>query len=296
MPYYNHKQPADIHLVVKEAGELMSFLIQALPKKNRNNIKTMLKERQVEVNGTAVTQFNHPLQAGQKIIIRHSRGSDEKSLRGITILHEDAELIAIDKHAGILSVPSKSSKHQNAQGILQRHVRLQGKRTGVFPLQRLERESSGVMLFACNENLQKQFLRKWDKLVQQRSYLVVVEGTVEAEKGEIRSYINESGGFKVSSSQNSEKGELAETSYKVLKRSALFSMLEVHVKGGKKDQIRVHMVELGHPVIGDLKYGSQTNPSDRLGLHAWKLTVQHPVTEDLISIEAPVPRKLSRLF
>ncbi|MFZ5939202.1 MAG: RluA family pseudouridine synthase [Bacteroidota bacterium] len=286
----------DQHFRVTKSVELMSFLTEVLPGKNRNNIKTMLRENQILVNGISESQFNRPLAAGNEVTVKAYRGGEEKSLRGITILYKDNDLIAIDKHAGILSVPDKNGRQQTALGILIKHVKFENRSNVVYPIQRLERESSGVMLFARSEKIQGLFQKKWNDLVKDRVYLAVVEGEIENDEGTISSFIRDDSGYRVGSSQDRLKGDFAETSYRVIRRSRLFTMLEIRIKQGKRDQIRVHMAESGHPVIGDKKYGSDLNPSDRLGLHAWKLEVIHPLTGENIRIESPIPRKLSRLF
>lgn len=290
------KQKQNRIFSVTEPDELMKFLIARMPDKNRNNIKSLLANKQVIVDGQAVRQFNHPLAPGQKVEIRWNRIPEEKQYRGITILYEDKDIIVIDKHSGVLSIATDSQKSNTAYNMLSTHVKTRGSANKIFVVHRLDRETSGLMMFAKSEEVQRILQSNWHEIVTERSYLAIVEGVPEKQKGTVTSYLRESKALIVHSSQDPESGDKAVTHYQVIKSGNGFSMLKVNLESGKKNQVRVHMKDLGHPVIGDKKYGSKVNPIGRLGLHARVLAFRHPVNGEPMRFETSVPRKFARLF
>jgi 23S rRNA pseudouridine1911/1915/1917 synthase len=290
------RHPENAVLEVTQKDELMKFLINYLPKKNRNNIKSLLANKQVFVDGKVIKQFNHPLVPGQKVEIRWSRIPEEKKYQGITIVYEDDDIIVIDKHAGLLSIATDSQKSKTAYNMLSAHVKTRGSGNKIFIVHRLDRETSGLMMFARSERVQHILQSGWHDIVKERSYIAIVEGVPEKKKGTVTSYLRESKALIVYSSQDPENGEKAVTHYEVMKSEKNYSMLKVNLESGKKNQVRVHMQDLGHPVIGDKKYGSKTDPIGRLGLHARVLSFNHPLNNQLLRFETPVPRKFARLF
>ncbi|MCD4736789.1 MAG: RNA pseudouridine synthase [Bacteroidales bacterium] len=283
-------------LRVEEETELMKFLIISLPQKNRNNIKSLLANKQITVDGMPVKQFNHPLIPGQEVEIRWSRIPEEKKYRGITIVYEDHFLVVIDKHAGMLSITTNSEKTLTAYNMLSKHVKGQGGGNKIFIVHRLDRETSGLMMFAKSEKVQKTLQSNWHNIIAERTYIAIVEGVPEKREGIITSYLRESSALIVYSSQNPKDGYKAVTRYEVIKSGREYSMMKVNLETGKKNQVRVHMQDIGHPVIGDKKYGSGSNPIGRLGLHSWVLALKHPVSNELLRFETPIPRKFMRLF
>ncbi|MCF8369731.1 MAG: RluA family pseudouridine synthase [Bacteroidales bacterium] len=282
---------------VKEATELMDFLLFNLPGKNRNNIKTLLANKQVFIEGKAVKQFNHPLKPGQQVEIRWQRIPEEKKYRGITIIYEDPHLIVIDKHAGMLSIATKNQTTQTAYNLLSKHVKSKDSKNKIFVVHRLDRETSGLMLFARNKKVQEILQSNWHDIITERTYIAVVEGIPQEGSGTITSYLKESKAMIVYSSQNPDHGEKATTHYKLLNKGRDYSMLKVNLESGKKNQIRVHMQDIGHPVTGDKKYGAKTHPIGRLALHSWILAFRHPITKEALEFKTEIPgnfRKLSR--
>jgi len=290
----NPKTKASI--TVTENTELMKFLIAQLPQKSRNNIKSLLANKQVFVDGTAIKQFNHPLVPGQEIEIRWNRIPEEKKYRGITIVFEDSDLIVIDKHAGMLSIATDNKLEETAYNMLSKHVKSQGNTNKIFVVHRLDRETSGLMMFAKSEQVQQTLQKNWSDIVTERSYIAIVEGAPEKTEGTITSYLRESKALIVYSSQNPKDGTKAVTNYQVMRVNKDFVMLKVSLETGKKNQVRVHMQDIGHPVIGDKKYGSRISPIGRLGLHAWILAFKHPINGELLRFETAIPRKFLRLF
>lgn len=274
----------------------MIFLLENLKGKNRNNIKTLLRDKQIMVDGKIVTQFNHPLEPGQQVEVTRHKIAEEKDYRGISIVYEDHDLIVIDKHAGILSISDGKEGQQTAYSMLSSHVKSIDPKNKIFVVHRLDRETSGLMMFAQSEFIQKSLQESWHDTVTERTYLAIVEGALEKSEGVITSYLQENKAFIVYSSQNPSRGQRAVTHYKVIKSAKNYSLLKVDLETGQKNQIRVHMQDIGHPIIGDKKYGSTVNPIGRMGLHAWVLAFRHPVTGENLRFETAVPRKFLRLF
>jgi 23S rRNA pseudouridine1911/1915/1917 synthase len=290
------KSKANPRFVVQEPIELMKFLIASLPGKSRDNIKSLLRNLQVIVDGNAISQYNHLLQPQQVVEIGLVSDQTEHSIRGITIVYEDEYLIVVDKHAGVLSVAAPNRSTPTAYNMLSFHVKQQDPANKIFVVHRLDRETSGLLIYAKSQKIQEMMQESWTTTVFERSYLAVVEGKVEKNEDVITSYLTESKALIVYSSQNPEQGKKAITRYKVLKSNNKFSLLKVDLETGRKNQIRVHMKDINHPVVGDKKYGSVTNPIARLGLHAWILGFKHPVTNEQMHFETQIPRKFTRLI
>lgn len=293
--------PADskghpVLLTVAGSTELMKFLLDQLKHKNRDNIKTYLRFKQVLVDGKIITQFNHPLNPGQQVEILHDRISPEKQYRGISIIYEDQHLIVIDKHAGMLSIATDKEKEKTAYSMLSTHVKKQNPDCKIFVVHRLDRETSGLMIFAKSEMVQKLFQEDWYNTVTERTYVAVTEGIVEQEEGTLTSYLKESKALIVYSSQNPDQGEKAVTHYRVIKRNPGYTLMKINPETGRKNQIRVHMKDLGHSIIGDRKYGSLVNPIGRLGLHAMILSFIHPISREELHFETKIPERFLRLF
>ena len=288
-------QKEDTILEVKENSVLMQFLLQNLKHKNRDNIKSLLRNKQVWVNGQAISQFNQALLPGEQVVIKWVQAAVGDLYRSLRIVYEDEYIIIIDKQAGLLSI-SAGSEHVTAYGILSQHVKLQNPANKIFVVHRLDRDTSGLMMFAKSEEVQSILQKAWQTDIRERTYTALVEGTVKEPEGTIKSYLFESKAFIVYSTKDPSKGELAITHFKTLKSSKDFSLLQVNLETGKKNQIRVHMQDIGHSIAGDKKYGAADNPIGRLGLHASVLEFLHPVTGQPLRFESKIPAKFLRLF
>ena len=290
------KEKRNLTFKVKEQNELMKFLIENLPNKNRNNIKSLLKNKQVLVDGAAISQFNHPLNPGQEVMITESRFSD-KDMKGIKVVYEDEYLIAVEKASGILSIATDKEREKTAYNIVKNYVKSRNPLEKLFIVHRLDRETSGVMIFAKTEEMQQILQTNWQKMVLERTYVAVVEGKVEKNSDTIISYLKENSAFVTFSSDKEIEGsKKAVTHYTVLKRSKGFSLVEANIETGRKNQIRVHMQSIGHSVVGDKKYGATTNPLGRLGLHAKSIIFKHPKTGKVLSFQTGIPAKFSGMF
>lgn len=290
------RQGEQTRLLVSEPGELMKFLIEKIPHKSRNNIKSLLAHGQVLVDEQVVTKYNHPLEAGQHVVIDGSRVREAAHIKGLTILYEDAEIIVIDKSAGLLSMASDKEKAQTAYHLLTDYVRKTNPRNRIFIVHRLDRDTSGVMMFAKNEAVKHKLQDEWKEIVVERVYVAVVEGRVVKREGTIKSWLKETKTRLMYSSFQAGDGLEAITHYKVQQLMPKYSLLELRLATGRKNQIRVHMKDIGHCVIGDKKYGSKVNPIGRLGLHAHILTFNHPISGELMCFKSAVPENFLRLF
>jgi len=281
---------------VTKPGELMKFLMDKLPGKSRNNIKSLLAGKQVFVDGKPIKQFNHPLVPGQQVYIRWSRVAPEKKYRGINIVYEDKDIIVVDKHAGLLSIPTDHEKSKTAFNMAGLFLESKGQENKLYVVQRLDRDASGLMVFARSEKAQHKLQSYWNDIVSKMVYLAVVEGVPEKMEGTITSYLKETRSLLVRSGQHPKEGAKATTHYQVIKFGKSYSLLKITLETSRKHQLRVHMSDIGHPLAGDKKYGAKTSPIGRLALHAWGLAFKHPLHNEPLQFETPIPRKFLRLI
>ena len=277
---------------VEEETALLPFLIRVLSDKSRSTVKSILANRQVEVNGRVTTQFNAPLRPGDELTIRMEKASMAFHHPDVEILYEDRDLIVINKKQGLLSVATNSVKDKTAYHILSDYVKGADPRNRIFVLHRLDRETSGVMMFAKNPGVQEQLQEHWNEMVLERKYVAVVEGRPKKERDRISSYLQENKAMNVYSAA---QGQLAITNYVLLKSNRQYSLLELELETGRKNQIRIHLAEMGHPVAGDTKYGAQSNPIHRLALHAHQLKFIHPTTRQVMDFQTEIPKRFALL-
>ncbi|MEE4240720.1 MAG: RluA family pseudouridine synthase [Desulfopila sp.] len=289
------KKKSDAY-VVETPEALLTSLLEHLSHKSRNLLKAVLKDGQVTVDGIPVTQFDHLLKTGQCVEISWERAVPQLQPKELVIVFEDADIIVINKPAGLLTVATAKEKRKTAYSMLSSYLKEKDPENKIFVIHRLDRETSGLLLFAKSEAVQKRIQENWNTTIQQRTYVGVVEGRVAPAEGCITSWLKESKAFIVYSSQNPEHGRKAVTHYKVLQANNSFSLLQINLETRRKHQIRVHLQDLNHPVIGDKKYGSAVSPLRRLGLHAQVLAFIHPSTAELCRFETPIPKEFLKLF
>jgi 23S rRNA pseudouridine1911/1915/1917 synthase len=288
---------ANRKLKVEQPCELMTFLLQNLEGKSRQNIKSLLGHKQVLVNDKAISQFNHPLNPGDLITLQSERTLEPANIQHFSIVYEDEYLLVIDKQEGILTIATDDEKERTVYHILREYVKRSDERNKIFVVHRLDRETSGLLLFAKTPEVKELFQKNWHEMITERAYVAVAEGVFEKTEGSISSFLFENASsMKVHSSNDSSKGKKAVTHYKVLARKGAFSLLELHLETGRKNQIRVHLQQLGHPIVNDRKYGSITNPIHRLGLHSRTLAFQHPISGKPMRFSTAVPSKFLKLF
>ncbi len=288
-------RPRHEEWTVKEHTEVLEFLFKVMPSKSRNAVKGILKRGQVVVNDKSTTQFDDKLKPGDHVQIRERVASSSVKLKGVNILHEDDDIIVIDKESGLLSMGSKQERQMTAYKQLMDYVQSIHPKNRVFIVHRLDRDTSGVMIFARSKMVQQRLQKAWTEAVQERSYVALVEGVVQ-KNGTITSWLTEDKTYMMHSSPKPNHGQKAITHYKVLKTNRRFSLLKVNLDTGRKNQIRVHMQDLGHPIVGDKKYGSEINTINRLGLHANAIKFKHPVSGKVMKFESETPASFTRGF
>ena len=280
---------------VAEPARLMEFVASALPEIKRTRIKQMLAHNQVAVNGTPQRQFDLELQPGDSVKVNFVREFKVFSHRRMKIVYEDDDIIIINKGYGLLSMGNDKVKEGTAYSILKDYVKWSNPANKIFIVHRLDRDTSGLMMFAKTPEAKEAMQHNWNNMVLNRKYLAVVEGAPEEAQGTIRSYLVENSKFEVYSTDNPEEGQLAVTRDKTLSAGKRFALLEVELDTGRKNQIRVHMKDLGHPISGDRKYGASPSPIHRLCLHAQTLRFIHPVTRREMNFTTPVPSSFATL-
>ncbi|WP_054955854.1 RluA family pseudouridine synthase [Paenibacillus dakarensis] len=293
----SHSKPAPAKAyTVSEPSELLAFLLSSISNLSRNSVKSLLARGQVLVDGQPVTAYNHALVPGQIITLSKDKVSDKPALVGLSILHEDDDVIVIQKDAGLLSIASPKENEMTAYRQLMAHVRSQDPNGRIFVVHRLDRDTSGVMMFAKSEQVQQALQNTWQDTVKERTYVALVEGAVKKPEGTISSWLKESSTLKMYSSPYPNDGQHAITHYKTIESNRNYSLLEVNLETGRKNQIRVHMEDIGHPIVGDKKYGSKSKILGRLGLHAKVLAFTHPADGQLMRFESPVPKSFMYPF
>ena len=292
----NKSKPKTItELLVTEQSELLDFLLKKMSHLSRNSVKSMLTRKEVSVNGKTVSQHDYLLKEGQTV--RIAPPNPEKAQREQPpIIYEDEDLIVINKPAGLLSVGAGDGNLVSAYRLLTDYVRESNPKGRIFVVHRLDRDTSGVLLFAKNERMKLALQDNWGDLVAKRCYVAVVEGVLDEKSGRIRSWLKETKTLMMYSSKKAGDGLEAITNYRVTNETADYSLLDLELETGRKNQIRVHMKEMGHSVAGDRKYGALTDPLKRLGLHAYKLELTHPFSGKMMHFEAKVPKSFKKLF
>ena len=302
------KRKQDTSYRVEEVAELLPFLLTKMGGMTRTSVKQLLGQRRVKVNNAIQTRHDTPLHKGDLITIESGRGNVELRHPKLRIIYEDDALIVVEKKNGLLTVPvNQKSSETTVFSILKEYVKKQSYRNTVHVVHRLDRETSGLLVFAKSSELQEYMRTYWRQLVTKRTYVALVEGKLAQKEGKITSWLTENPHTAmVSSSPVDNGGQLAITNYKVLQelesgvesQESEISLVELNLETGRTNQIRVHMASMGHPVVGDRKYGhgNESSPIDRLCLHARTLEFIHPMTEKKVRFEASTPKEFARIF
>ena len=286
---------------VKRSEELLSFLLNKI-NTSRNNIKNILSNHQVLVNGSVVTQYNFMLGREDEVKISKNPVRDDNKKKTeykkrppkIEIIYEDDDFIAIDKPAGLLSVES-DNETESAYMYVSKYLALNDKKARCYIVHRIDKETSGVLIFAKNPAIHSILRLNWNDYVLKREYYALVEGRMPKKNDTITTYLKENQNNLVYVTED-RTGQKAITHYQVIADNNEYSLLKVLIDTGRKNQIRVHMKSLGHPIVFDEKYGYTKNPIKRLGLHASVLEIRHPKTSNIMHFEAKVPSTFKSLF
>lgn len=274
--------------IVKENEILIEFLKKMFSNLSKNSVKSLLHNEKVFVNGNMTTKYNYELNVGDTVEIR------EKVAKNIDIIYEDKDIIVINKPSGLLTVATEKEKNKTAYHLVMEYLKKKNKNNRIFIIHRLDKDTSGIIMFAKNEKAKHLYQDNWNDIVKKRCYYAVIDGKMENKEGTIKSYLKENGNMVYSVKDRS--GKLAITEYKVLKERKNISLLDINLKTGRKNQIRVHMKENKTPILGDLKYGEKSKLINRLALHAYKLELINPVTKKLLIFEASMPNEIKTLF
>lgn len=279
---------------VREADELMSFL-QKHVGGSRTKIKELLSQRMVYVDKVITSQYNAPLKPGQLVQIANKRHKRDFRNKWVKIVYEDAFIIVVEKAEGILTNSQPGSRDITVKSLLDEYVKRQCKAFAVHTVHRLDRGTSGLLVFAKRRDIQQIFTEHWKEIVTDRRYIALCEGDMEKDSGSITSWLLENKMFVVYSSAQDNGGKRAVTNYRTLKRKNGYSLVELKLDTGRKNQIRVHMQDLKHPIAGDMKYGAQTDPCGRICLHAFKLEFTHPITGEFMRFKTDYPAEFTQI-
>lgn len=280
---------------VKRESELLTYLIEEL-KFSRNNAKGLLSHHLIAIDGAPVSQFNFMIYPGDSLII--SKNSIKKKEREkLPIIYEDDYIIALNKPFGLLSVASDKEKAITAYRLVMDYVQDKDRKNRIFVVHRLDKETSGVLIFAKSDELKEAFQNSWNDLVSKRGYYAIVEGNLTKKEDTITNYLKmNSLNLMYIASSKDPKAQKCITKYNVLKENKKYSLLDVNIFTGRKNQIRVTLGSLGHFVLGDDKYGEPANPINRLCLHAYELDIKNPLTGKVYKLKAPIPDDFNLLM
>lgn len=292
--YYNNR-PSDYtyHEVTYDAP-LLEYLVKNI-KMSRNKLKDTLQGRGIRVGGKTVTQFDFPLKRGMKISISKSKRNNLFKSKWLKLIYEDDFLVVIEKMPGILS---RAAGHGslNVKSVLDDYFHRSRQKCRAHTVHRLDRDTSGLMVYAKDMETEQILEHNWHDIVYDRRYVAVVAGEMEEDNGTIANWLKDNRAYVTYSSPFDNGGKYAVTHFHTLKRSTDYSLVEYKLETGRKNQIRVHSADMGHPVCGDVKYGNGCDPLHRLCLHAYMLHFTHPVTQIPMEFSTPIPVQFRKLF
>lgn len=274
--------------IVKEDETLFLFLRKTLSNISKNSVKNILHNDKVYVNNNLITKYDYIVKKGDIVEIK------EKIKNDIEIIYEDKYIIVVNKPSGLLTVSTNKEKVKTLYHLVMEYLKNKNKNSKIFIIHRLDRDTSGIIMFAKNEKVKYLYQDNWNSLVKKRCYFAITDGKMKKSEGTIKSYLTEKNGFVYST--NEKNGKLSITEYKVLKEKNNLSLLDINIRTGRKNQIRVHMSENKTPILGDIKYGSKSKVINRLALHAYKLELINPITNKLVTFESEIPKEFKMLF
>lgn len=294
---HNHYIPQEdryVRMQCHEEAPLLEWLLRYM-KDSRSKVKATLQGRGIRVNGKTITQFDYPLHPNDKIAISKTKRNDTFKNRYVKLVYEDQYLVVVEKAEGILSMAAGHSS-LNVKTVLDDYFNKTRKRCRAHVVHRLDRDTSGLMIYAKDKDTELLLERDWHNIVYDRRYVAVVSGEMADDEGTIRNWLKDNKAYVTYSSPTDNGGKLAITHFHVLDRTVAHSLVEYRLETGRKNQIRVHSADMGHPVCGDVKYGNGDDPIHRLCLHAYVLCFYHPITHERMEFETPIPPKFRQLF
>lgn len=291
----NEADNYDIVQVNEEIG-LLDFLLKNAGNKSRTKIKATLRGQGIKVNGRITTQFDYQLKPGMKVSISKAKRDGQQLVsRYVKLVYEDRHIVVIEKAEGILSMAAGHSS-LNVKSVLDDYFHKSHQRCTAHVVHRLDRETSGLMIYAKDMDTEQILEHNWHDIVYDRRYVAVVSGEIEDDGGTIANWLKDNKAYVTYSSPVDNGGKYAITHFHVLARTTEHSLVEYRLETGRKNQIRVHSADMGHPVCGDMKYGNGDDPLHRLCLHAYRLDFYHPITGSRMEFETPIPPAFNRLF
>jgi 23S rRNA pseudouridine1911/1915/1917 synthase len=291
---YDSKRNQYDHYVVDREAPLLDWMLSALPG-SKTKIKATLQGHGIKVNGKQVTQFDFPLKPGMKVSVSKSKKNDTFKSRYVNIVYEDRWLVVVEKKTGILSMAAGHSS-LNVKSVLDDYFKRTRQKCTAHVVHRLDRDTSGLMIYAKDMQTEQLLERDWHGTVYDRRYVAVVSGEMEEDEGTIANWLKDNKAYVTYSSPVDNGGKYAVTHFHTLRRTTEHSLVEFRLETGRKNQIRVHTSDMGHPVCGDIKYGNGDDPLHRLCLHAYVLCFHHPVTGKPMEFETPIPAQFMAVF
>lgn len=292
MPYNPKLREYKQYNVDKEVP-LLEYLLATLPG-SKNKIKDILQGRGIKVNGRIVTQYNYMLMPGMKVSVSNSKKNDTFKSRYVNIVYEDQYIIVIEKKPGILSMAAGHSS-LNVKSVLDEYFHKTRQKCRAHVVHRLDRDTSGLMIYAKDMETEQILEHEWHDIVFDRRYVALCSGRYEEQTGTIANWLKDNKAYVTYSSPVDNGGKYAVTHYYVLDASAEHSLIEFKLETGRKNQIRVHTADMGHPVCGDVKYGNGDSPLHRLCLHAYVLCFYHPVTRRPMEFFTAIPSQFKEV-
>lgn len=285
-----NSKPQTTSFKVKQESTMLDFIMTALDGISRNKAKAILTGSGVTVNERLVKQHDYRLKVGDQVEISKQKNRNSFSSKFVKLVYEDAYIIVIEKNVGILSMASNSLAF-SVKSELDNYLRKSHQGCTAHVVHRLDRETSGLLVYAKTIEAEQILEHNWHEIVTDRRYVALVSGVPEQKKGSIESWLKDNKAYITYSSPTDNGGKYALTHYKVLKSDGKRSLVELKLETGRKNQIRVHLQDIGTPVCGDMKYGNGDNPIGRLGLHAFRLNFYHPITGKQLTFETELPKQ-----
>ncbi|MCI7786630.1 MAG: RluA family pseudouridine synthase [Prevotellaceae bacterium] len=279
---------------VEAENTLLEYLFSVV-KESRNKVKLTLKGRGVKVNGKVVTQFDYKLLPGMTVSVSQTKRNDTFKNRFVKLVYEDRWLVIVEKNVGILSMAAGHSS-LNVKSVLDDYFLKSRQKCRAHVVHRLDRDTSGLMIYAKDMETEQILEHNWHDIVYDRRYVAVVSGEMEENEGTIANWLKDNKAYVTYSSPTDNGGKYAVTHFHVLDRTTEHSLVEYQLETGRKNQIRVHSADMGHPVCGDVKYGNGDDPLHRLCLHAYVLCFTHPITGERMEFDTPIPSQFRHLF
>ena len=291
---YDSKRNQYDHYVVDREAQLLDWMLATLPG-SKTKTKAILQGHGIKVDGKQVTRFDFPLKPGMKVSVSKSKKNDTFKSRYVNIVYEDRWLVVVEKKTGILSMAAGHSS-LNVKSVLDDYFKRTRQKCTAHVVHRLDRDTSGLMIYAKDMQTEQLLERDWHGTVFDRRYVAVVSGEMEEDEGTIANWLKDNKAYVTFSSPVDNGGKYAVTHFHTLKRTTEHSLVEFRLETGRKNQIRVHTSDMGHPVCGDIKYGNGDDPLHRLCLHAYVLCFYHPVTGKPMEFETPIPAQFRAVF